>query len=74
MLAVTIGFAATGYLTVGHWVVASVLGFLVVVQMTAPVGMRPEWRRRLRIPLIGGIAVFVVFILLELWAQIGAFS
>ncbi|MFC7202634.1 hypothetical protein ACFQJC_03850 [Haloferax namakaokahaiae] len=38
--------------------VVSLIGFLVVVELTAPIGVTPTWRRRLLWVIGGGLVVF----------------
>jgi hypothetical protein len=38
--------------------VVSLIGFLVVVELTAPFGVTPGWRRRLRWLILGGLLLF----------------
>jgi hypothetical protein len=38
--------------------VVSLIGFLVVVELTAPLNVRPEWRQRLRWLILVGLVVF----------------
>jgi len=38
--------------------VVSLIGFLVVIELTAPLNVRPDWRRRLRWLILLGLVVF----------------
>jgi hypothetical protein len=38
--------------------VVSLIGFLVVVELTAPLNVQPEWRQRLRWLILVGLVVF----------------
>lgn len=42
--------------------VVSLIGFLVVIEVTAPFGVRPRWRRRLRWLIVLGLLVFVAIV------------
>lgn len=42
--------------------VVSLVGFLVVVELTAPFTVTPRWRRRLRWIIAVGLAVFAVVV------------
>ena len=45
-------------LTAELYFVLSLIGFLVVVELTAPFSLTPAWRRRLRWLIVAGLAVF----------------
>jgi threonine/homoserine efflux transporter RhtA len=45
-------------LTYELFFVVSLIGFLVVVELTAPFNVTPRWRRRLKWPILLGLAVF----------------
>jgi hypothetical protein len=54
MLATIVGLALLGSLSLELFFVVSLIGFLIVVELTAPFSVTPEWRSRLRwIVLIG---------------------
>lgn len=38
--------------------VLSLLGFLILTELSAPINIRPEWRRRLRWAIAVGIIIF----------------
>lgn len=38
--------------------VISLIGFLIVIELTAPLNVRPAWRRRLRWLILLGLLVF----------------
>lgn len=48
MLATALVLALLESLTYDLFFVVSLIGFLVVIELTEPIGIRPEWRRRLR--------------------------
>jgi hypothetical protein len=50
----------TGWLTYELFFVVSLIGFLVVVELTSPVHAQPLWRRRLRWTILLGIGGFLV--------------
>lgn len=52
----------TGWLTYEVFFVVSLIGFLVVVELTSPVHTRPWWRRRLRWAVALGIGGFLVIL------------
>lgn len=43
--------------------VISLIGFLVVIELTAPVNVHPDWRRRLRWLILLGLGVFGVIVI-----------
>lgn len=45
-------------LTYELFFVVSLIGFLVVVELTAPLNVQPAWRRRLRWLILVGLLVF----------------
>lgn len=51
---------ATDWLTYELFFVVSLIGFLVVVELTSPVHVRPDWRRRLRWMILIGMGGFLV--------------
>ncbi|ELY96333.1 hypothetical protein [Natrialba taiwanensis] len=60
MLALVIALSAVSLFSYELFFVGSLLGLLLIVELTAPVTVRPRWRRRLMwVVLIG----FVAFIL-----------
>lgn len=42
--------------------VLSLIGFLIVTELTAPQLVTPEWRRRLRWPILIGLLIFGVIV------------
>lgn len=70
-LAVVVGLSAAGMLSPAHWLVATVLGFLALVQITASRFVVPPWRRRLRLPIVAGIGLFCLAAGYELAARAG---
>lgn len=63
MLAAALVLALLDSLTYDLFFIVSLVGFLIVVELTAPFGVRPQWRRRLRwliaLGLLGFAAVVV---------------
>lgn len=57
-LAVVAVLAAIDALRPAHWFAGTLLGFLLLVQFTASRVAVAPWRRRLRFPLVVGIALF----------------
>lgn len=69
MLASLIVLALLGALSLELYFVLSLIGFLVMVELTAPFEVTPEWRSRLKwIILLGliGFAVIVIRRILEI--------
>ena len=58
MLATIVGLAALDALSLELFFVVSLVGFLVVVELTAPFSVTPQWRSRLRWIILAGLAVF----------------
>lgn len=58
MLAGTVALAALDSLSLELFFVLSLLGFLIVTELTAPVRVTPTWRRRLRWFVALGLAAF----------------
>jgi len=54
--------AVTGWLTYELFFVVALIGFLVVVELTDPVHVRPWWRRRLQWTVLLGVAGFLVIL------------
>lgn len=69
MLATIVGLALLGALSLELFFVVSLIGFLIVVELTAPFSVTPAWRSRLRwIVLLGllGFSYIVVRRILEI--------
>lgn len=62
MLAVVVVLAALDSLEPELFFVLSLVGFLVVVELTAPVAVTPEWRRRLPWFIAVGLLVFAAIV------------
>ena len=62
MLVGTALLATGGVLTLEHVFVVSFVGLVLVTALTAPHSATPQWRSRLRWPLLVGTLVFVVFV------------
>jgi len=58
MLAAALVLALLESLTYELFFVVSLIGFLVVVELTAPFRITPRWRRRLKWLILAGLAVF----------------
>ena len=62
MLAVVVVLAALGSMDLELFFVLSLIGFLVVVELTAPIAVTPRWRRRLPWLIGIGLVVFGVIV------------
>jgi len=62
MLGTLLVLAALGSLTLDLFFVVSLIGFLVVVELTAPLNVTPEWRRRLKWLILAGLLGFAYFV------------
>lgn len=58
MLTATTVLTALGSLEAELFFVLSLIGFLVVVELTAPLNVTPQWRRRLQIIVVIGVIIF----------------
>jgi hypothetical protein len=58
MLASVLGLAALGVFSYELFFVLSLIGFLVVAELTAPVRVTPAWRARLKWLVVLGLLVF----------------
>lgn len=53
-----LALSVLGALSLELFFVVSLIGFLVVVELTAPFAVTPAWRRRLRWIIAAGLVVF----------------
>ena len=58
MLAALLALTLLGALSLELFFVVSLIGFLVVVELTAPFEVTPEWRSRLKWLIAIGLVVF----------------
>ncbi|WP_224448762.1 hypothetical protein [Haloprofundus salilacus] len=58
MLGVVLVLTLLDALTLELVFVCSLIGFLVIIELTAPFSVTPRWRRRLRWLIVLGLAVF----------------
>ena len=58
MLAALLALTALDAYTHELFFVISLIGFLVLVELTAPFNVTPDWRRRLGYVIVIGLAVF----------------
>ncbi len=58
MLATVFGLALLGTLSLELFFVISLIGFLVVVELTAPFSVTPRWRARLKWLIVLGLIGF----------------
>lgn len=63
MLAVVVLLSALGSLSLELFFVLSLIGLLVVIELTAPVSVTPAWRRRLRWIVLAGLAGFAYVVI-----------
>ena len=61
MLATVVGLSLLGALTIELFFIGSLVGLLVLAELTAPVNVTPAWRARLRWVLAAGILLFGYF-------------
>ncbi|ELY42078.1 hypothetical protein [Natronorubrum sulfidifaciens] len=62
MLAITFVLSALEALSIEMFVTASLVGFLLCMELTAPAHARPTWRRRLWWAVLFGLLGFAVII------------
>ena len=63
MLGAILLLALLGTLTLELFFVVSVIGLLVVTELTASVRLTPRWRRRLRLVIALGLVGFAVIVI-----------
>jgi len=61
-LAILLLLVVTGWFSYELFFVTALVGFLIVAELTSPVYIRPEWRRRLRWIILLGIGVFLIIL------------
>lgn len=61
MLATVLALSVLGALTMEVFFIGSLLGFLVLTELTAPFNVRPEWRARLKWLILLGMVAFGYF-------------
>lgn len=62
MLATIHVLALLGAFSYELFFVLSLIGFLIVTELTAPVVVTPRWRRRLKWPILVGLVIFAVIV------------
>ncbi|MCU4741561.1 hypothetical protein OB955_10775 [Halobacteria archaeon AArc-m2/3/4] len=62
MLATVLGLSLLGSLSYELFFVCSLIGLLVVTELTAPFTVRPEWRRRLKWLILAGLCGFAYIV------------
>lgn len=62
MLVTLVLLAALDTVSLETFFLISLLGLLIVTELTAPINVTPTWRKRLRWVILAGLAVFGVFI------------
>ncbi|WP_160133643.1 hypothetical protein [Halococcus salsus] len=63
MLATVVCLSLLGALSLELFFVLSLIGFLVVVELTAPFAVTPRWRARLRWVILAGLVVFAYVVI-----------
>lgn len=61
MLAVVLALSLLGTLSLEVFFIGSLVGLLVLTELTAPVNIAPAWRSRLKWLVVLGLAVFGYF-------------
>ena len=62
MIACVLGLALLDALSLELFFVLSLIGFLIVTELTAPLNVSPVWRRRLRWVILAGLIGFAVIV------------
>lgn len=62
MLTALVLLAALGALSLDLYFVVSLIGFLVLVELTAPFNVTPTWRGRLKWVILAGLVVFAAIV------------
>lgn len=70
MLALLCGMILVGRLRVDLFLVASLVGFVLLLEYTSPFVVRPPWRLRLRPVVVAGFAAFAVYALFVTYSRI----
>ncbi|MFC6864112.1 hypothetical protein ACFQGE_11665 [Halomicroarcula sp. GCM10025817] len=65
MVGTILCLAIIGALTIELFVVASLVGLMLLTVATAPVNLTPQWRRRLKWPIFLGLVLFTYFVVNE---------
>jgi hypothetical protein len=68
MLGSILALTLLGALTYELFFVVSLIGFLIVVELTAPFNVTPAWRRRLRWIILVGLVVFSYIVIRRILA------
>ncbi|WP_026177929.1 MULTISPECIES: hypothetical protein [Haladaptatus] len=68
MLASLLVLAALGSLSLELFFVLSLIGLLVIVELTAPFNVTPRWRRRLKWFIALGLVVFGIIVVRRILA------
>jgi hypothetical protein len=66
MLGTVLVLSALGLLSLELFVVASLVGLMLLTLATAPVNLVPRWRARLKWPIAFGLLVFVYLVVREI--------
>jgi len=68
MLGAVLALSLLGALELELFFVVSLIGFLVVVELTAPFNVTPRWRRRLKWLILLGLLVFAYVVVRRILA------
>lgn len=68
MFAAALGLAVLGALSLELFFVISLIGFLVVTELTAPFSVRPQWRQRLKWFIVLGLLGFTYVVIKRILA------
>ncbi|WP_092695259.1 hypothetical protein [Halorientalis regularis] len=62
MLSTLVLLAVLGALSLDLYFVVSLIGFLILVELTAPFNIMPQWRSRLKWPILLGLVGFAAIV------------
>ena len=62
MLVCVLALALLDALSLELFFVLSLIGFLIVTELTAPLNVSPAWRRRLRWVIVAGLIGFAIIV------------
>ena len=63
MIACVLALALLDALSLELFFVLSLIGFLIVTELTAPLNVSPAWRRRLRWMILAGLIGFAIIVI-----------
>ncbi len=71
MASVMIVLTAIGSLSLELFFVVSLIGLLIVTELTAPLNVTPRWRKRLRVIIVLGLLAFAYIVVRRIMEILG---